>query len=140
MAREKVDVEDIADGLSRLIREVRVLQREVAGLNAGFRGLETEKKVHLGSFKTVPPEWQSSQSLNESETGRPKSVIAAVRREIVDQVDQSVTAKLMAAIAKEIDGSLRDIHAARRTLKVIEGSDDLTDAWREWQEKQISDS
>lgn len=136
MKQNNITVDDVADGLVKLIREVRTLQGGVADVKKQIAGFRAEAKVSTQSRRTVPPAWQGASWQEKPETDEPNRFIQQVRWEMEGNPDLTVTAKIMSAMAKELDGALRDIQGIRRDMSVIATEDDLKDEFRAWQERQ----
>ncbi|RWA64410.1 hypothetical protein [Mesorhizobium sp.] len=133
-AKAPVSVESISDGLAKLIRDVRMLQGEVRSLTDGVRGF-TGSAGPRHRWILLPPE-AGGGTRAMSQTQEPRSAISMARYEYGSNPDLEIPTKTLLAIAKEIDGALRDIRAARLDLREIAGDDVLREEFKEWQRQQ----
>ena len=128
----KVNVTSVSDGLAKLIRDVRLLQKEVRDLHGTLKGFAGERHRR---WMVLPPEAGGSERA-QPKTDEPQSKILEVRYEYGENPNLEVPTRTLLAIAKEIDGAIRDIRAARADIAAISDDSDLREAFKEWQSHQ----
>lgn len=134
MKEKQITVESVKDGLAKLIREVRLLQSEVAKLTGAIGGF-TENNNRPRLWKVLPNSAGGGDRARY-QTDEPRSAIEQLRYEYGDASDLEIPTRTLLAISKEIDGALRDIRRARLDIDAIADDSDLRDDFREWQERQ----
>ncbi|MBB4001576.1 hypothetical protein [Aurantimonas endophytica] len=127
----------MAAGLAKLIREVRQLQTEVTKLRADLRGFTGGRKQfpHWRSTPVLPPETGGAYEA-KAEKDEPQSAIMLARYEYGENPNLEIPTRTLLAIAKELDGTLRDVRAARLDIKAIADDSDLRNDFKEWQRNQ----
>lgn len=126
-------VANVTDGLAKLIREVRLLQREVAELHNSLKGFTGGER--LRQFCVLPTE-AGGGSHAMPVTPDPRSAITQIIYEFPNNANLDIPTRTLRAIAKELDGALRDIRAARHDIEAIADDSDLRESFKEWQETQ----
>jgi hypothetical protein len=122
------------DPIVKLSREVVALQLEVTRLSnivgkfAGKHELRTIN-VRRGAYY---PEKDGDATLE------PRSTIQRVLWELKDHPDLPDPAgRILKAIARDIDGALQDIRAARLDVLTIKSDPDLRDAYLDWKARRL---
>ncbi|MDV6225843.1 hypothetical protein R2G56_06055 [Nitratireductor aquimarinus] len=133
MQMKNPSVESVTDGLAKLIRDVRLLQSEVRQLRSDLGGFTNDKRL-LPYIHTLPPQAGGSDRA-KAETDEPQSGIRKISYEYGDVSNLEIPTRTLIAIAKEIDGALRDIRSARNDISAIEKDSDLRDEFRDWLSK-----
>jgi hypothetical protein len=134
--KDKPTIESVTNGLAKLVREVRQLQKEVAGLHASLRGFTGDNKYRIHGWNVLPPEAAGGNPAARAQTEEPKSTIERLRYEFGDNPNLEIPTKTLLAIAKELDGALRDIRAAKLDIRAIADDSDLREEFRQWQNDQ----
>lgn len=132
--QKQITVESVAGGLAKLIREVRNLQKEVATLTSAVKGFTDHNPIKRWG-RSLPSDAGGSD-LARAETREPFSAIQKARYEYGNTPNLEIPTRTLFAIAKELDGALRDIRAARNDIEAIADNSDLRDSFKEWQEEQ----
>lgn len=135
MTSAKPTVTSVTEGLAKTIREVRGLQEEVAGLRRDLKGFTDANPVDR-TRRVLPPEAGGRGLEAKAETDEPPSEISKVRFEYANDENLEIPTRTLLAIAKELDGALRDIRSAKQDIKAIARDPDLTEEFRNWQQSQ----
>src|SRR4029079_15927766 len=101
------------EGLGKLIADVRTLRSEVQKLNDKLGSFRRAGKQPI----TLPPEAGGSSYRAGAKTEEPRSAIWQHLVEQENSANVEVFSRAVHAIAKDIDGTLRDIRAARLALE-----------------------
>ncbi|PAP91398.1 hypothetical protein [Mesorhizobium wenxiniae] len=120
-------VESIKDDLAKVVREMRLLKSEVAKLTATIK-VFTDKHP-LPERTPMPPDLKRHERVATSEPRLEiDEAIYQLRNANLDHPTQ-----LIQAVAKQIDGALRDVRAARNQVEAIADDSDLREDWKAWQ-------
>jgi hypothetical protein len=133
-SNQNTSVSSVTEGLAKLIREVRNLQGEVGKLSAALHGFR-DSRPRL--FKVLPDS-AGGNDRSRYETEEPRSEIGQLHYEYRNNPDLEVPTRTLLAIAKELDGALLDIRAARTTMSEIADDSDLRADFKAWQQANRS--
>jgi hypothetical protein len=137
--KDKPTIASVTDGLAKLVREVRQLQKEVAELHASLRGFTGNNKYRLHGWNILPPEAAGDNNAARAQTDEPKSTIDQIRYEYGGNANLAIPTRTLLAIAKELDGALRDIRSAKLDIRAIADDSDLREEFKQWQKGQSDD-
>jgi hypothetical protein len=129
MAPKKPTIASVTEGLSYLHREVQALKREIAKLSREFSGL-TE---HFSDDDMNRELWGVGRD-HQHRTDEPSSEISRISYEFPDRANFEIPTRVIFAIAKELDGALRDIRATRTKLHAVLSDSDLRADFKVWHE------
>ena len=125
-----ITVQNVTDGLAKLIKEVRQLQSEIAKLTESFHGFKIKHPIPEPRIPYNKGfDWRTRPSTDE-----PKSAIRDIIYEYQDGDNLEVPTRTLFAIAKELDGALRDVRAARADINAIASDSDSRADFKAWQE------
>ena len=130
MMQPKTTVESVKAGLAKLIREVGLLHREVAGLNTRLDKF-TEKHPIPRRFRVVGLDYHQ-----RPETPEPVSIYQEALRHLEAGEKPEIQHRLLLAILKDTDGALRDIRAAYSDINAIVNDSDLRDDFKKYLDRQ----
>lgn len=136
LMKDKPTVETVTDGLAKTIREVRQLQKDVRSLTAMIGGFTEGRQSFEYRLSTLLPPEADPQGSNyhiRGETDEPRSAIAQARYEYGKNPNLEAPTRTLLAIARELDGALRDIRSTKLDVKAILDDSDLRREFKEWQ-------
>ncbi|MBZ0217520.1 MAG: hypothetical protein K8F25_13260 [Fimbriimonadaceae bacterium] len=129
---KQISVQNVTEGLVKLLREVRLLKSEVVSLNENLKGFKEVNPIPdprlISGFGS---DWKTKPTTDE-----PASAIRDIIYEYKDGDDLEVPTRTLFAIAKELDGALRDVRGARSDISSIASDSDLRADFKIWLEDQ----
>lgn len=128
-AKTTPTIQSITDGLTKLLREVRLLQTETRSLTERLHSF-TEKHPVPPAERTFDHDWVRRESTDE-----PHSMFRAFLYEIKETDDLETPTRALIAVLKDLDGALRDIRAARSDIDAITNDSDLRGEFLDWIDK-----
>jgi hypothetical protein len=126
-------VESLKTGLANIDRSLSQLKHEMNTVGSKL-GKFKDQGARGYSWNYIPPEWMGENKSwrVRSETDEPKNNIGEALRAGIDN-DSVIAANLIIrAIAKDIDGALRDIRALRADIEAIKDDSDLRGDFKDW--------
>lgn len=138
MDNESPSTRLIVEKLGKLYRETKSLSAEVAKLTSLMSDFENKAKTEKYNFEVLPPRaGGNDRSLYKTE--ETQSVISATLYEFSKLEDLTIPTRTIIAIARDLDGALRDIRAARLNFEAISKDPDWREDFRAWQRGEFDE-
>jgi hypothetical protein len=107
-------VENLPDGLRKLLRELALLRRDLGPLVERMESFKSKTKMSRQPF-TIPLGGPEARA----ETDEPQSMLDAVLRDLDGAEDDVAARRVLFAILRDVDGALRDIRAMRVDVETV---------------------
>lgn len=119
----------VKDGLTKLVREIAGLRREVKLVCDRLAAFEQKHPLALTPSPLGLDDWRTR---TRSVTDEPNVEMERTMAEIEKSTDLEPATQALFAALKDLDGALRDIRRARNHIEVIADDAELQGALKKW--------